>query len=320
MNETSPPDFRDRSTVLMVFGILTILMGVLCALLVPLMLFSQAMAARDPALGNPRALIPAIGMYGGLAIAFVWLGIGSIMARRWARALLVILSWGWLLTGVISLSMMLALAPRILAQISEAGSKTSPGVPAVFMLIPLAFMVVIFLLIPGIWVAFYSGKNVRATCEFRDPAERWTDRCPLPVLAASLWIALGAPAMLAMPLVGKAVLPFFGNFLTGAPATVLCLGLAALWAWAAWGLYKLDMRAWWTVAVILVVFAISSIATYSRHDLLEVYQLMGYPPAQIEQLKKFSLTGDLILWSTIGGMIPALGYLVFIRRYFRKTA
>lgn len=312
-----PSEFKNRSTGLMVFGILTILMGAFCALFVPLMLFSQAMAARDPALGNPRALIPAIAMYSGLAIALIWLGIGSIQARRWARALLVILSWGGLLVGVISLGTMAILAPQILAQVSATGS--SPGVPPVFLLIPLAFMVVIFLIIPGIWTAFYSSKNVRATCEFRDPTERWTDRCPLPVLAASLWVALGAPGILAMPLTSRAVLPFFGNFLTGAPAVVLCLVMAVVWAWAAWGLYKLDLRAWWTVVAVLVLFAVSSVATYARHDIMEAYHLMGYPQAQIDQIKKFSLPTNFVLWSILGGMIPALGYLVFLRRYFRQA-
>ncbi len=42
------PDYKDRSTGLVIFGILTLLLGCLAGLFVPLMLFGQMMAAKAP--------------------------------------------------------------------------------------------------------------------------------------------------------------------------------------------------------------------------------------------------------------------------------
>src|SRR2546423_12501878 len=95
----APNGFRDRKAGLVVFGILTALMGCLCALLVPVMFFGQAMAATKGAGMGVHTMLPAAVMYGVIATIFIWLGIGSIMARRWARALLLILAWSWLIIG-----------------------------------------------------------------------------------------------------------------------------------------------------------------------------------------------------------------------------
>ena len=47
--ETAPlPAYKDRSTGLVIFGILTLLLGCLAGLFVPLMLFGQMMAAKAP--------------------------------------------------------------------------------------------------------------------------------------------------------------------------------------------------------------------------------------------------------------------------------
>ena len=69
--------YKDRSAGLIVFGILTILLGCLAGLLVLLMLVGQAASARTT--GAPATLstiLPAVFIYGVLAVALVWLGIG----------------------------------------------------------------------------------------------------------------------------------------------------------------------------------------------------------------------------------------------------
>src|ERR1035438_6551077 len=97
------PDYKDRSTGLIIFGILTLLLGCFVGLFVPLMLFGQMMAAKAPNAppANAAAILPVVAIYGGLAVALIWLGIGSIKARRWARALLLIFSWSWLVMGIV---------------------------------------------------------------------------------------------------------------------------------------------------------------------------------------------------------------------------
>ena len=213
MDESNPPSapvppipppaaYKDRSTGLVVFGILTILLGCVCAMFLPMMLFGQLANAENT--GTPPnflVMLPVDGLYGVLAVALVWLGIGSIKARRWARALLLIFSWSWLVMGFLMLVVMAFVMPIIMANASAA-SPGHPALPAAAMTVMMIFMLgffgVFFVLVPGVFTFFYRSPHVKATCEARDPAMCWTDACPLPVLALCLWLAVGLPMMLLM--------------------------------------------------------------------------------------------------------------------------
>jgi hypothetical protein len=147
---------------------------------------------------------------------------------------------------------------------------------------------------------------------------RWTDACPLPVLGLCLWLLFSVPMLLIMPIMGHGVMPFFGMLLTGLPGTLFCLALAVLWGYCAWLLYKLDVRGWWLILIAMVVFMVSAVLTYARHDVIEMYQLMGYPQAQIEQIQKTGLlTGNRMAWMMSFSMLPFLGYIFFIKKYLR---
>ncbi len=300
MNESIPlatpvepivPAYKDRSTGLVVFGILTLLLGGLCGLFVASGLLGQVVAARtNPGLANMAAMLSGIVLYGVLAVALIWLGIGSIKARRWARALLLIFSWSWLVMGIIMLVVMGFVMPKVFANLPSTGTANQPAMPpgaiGVAMVFMFLFFGIFFVLAPAIWVFFYNSRHVKATCEARDNVTRWTDTCPLPVLGLCLWLAFSVPMMLMMPLAYHGVMPFFGSFLTGIPGTLLCLLVAAVWAYAAWLVYHLKPQGWWLILVALVVFMVSSLLTFARHDVLEMYQLMGYPQAQIDQMQK----------------------------------
>ena len=127
----SPPlppiaDFKDRRAGLMVFGILEILLGALCILMVGFMVLGQVVMSRaGGAALSARMMLPGMLTYVSLAAAFVWLGIGSIRCRRWARALVLVLAWFWLCIGVITVPLMAFLMPRILS----ASTPNGPGLP-----------------------------------------------------------------------------------------------------------------------------------------------------------------------------------------------
>ncbi|MBI3416663.1 MAG: hypothetical protein HY043_15330 [Verrucomicrobia bacterium] len=318
-----PVPYKDRSTGLIVFGILTIMLGCLAGLFVPLMLIGQAAAAKAGGAPTPlSALLPAMLLYASLAVALVWLGIGSILARRWARALLLIFSWSWLGLGLIVLVFMAFLLPKILANFSNAGAPGNRSIPPAAMVGMMVgmFLVfgVLFVILPAVWTFFYRSRHVKATCETRDPVIRWTDACPLPVLGFCLWLMFSVPMMLIMPLAGHGVMPFFGMFLTGMPGTLFCLAVAAIWGYAAWSLYKLERRGWWLMLIALCVFMLSSFLTFAQHDVLEMYQLMGYPQAQIDQLQKSGfLVGNSMTWLMACSVLPFLGYLLFIGKFLR---
>jgi hypothetical protein len=77
------PAYKDRSTGLVVFGVLTVCLGAVAALFVPLMFFGQMAAARmHPQSVNAATPLTAASFYGFLAVVLIGLGIGSMRARR----------------------------------------------------------------------------------------------------------------------------------------------------------------------------------------------------------------------------------------------
>ena len=325
METTSTPDYKDRSTGLMIFGIMTLLLGCLVGLMVPLMLFGQAMAAKAPHAPpvNPSGILMALAIYGGLAVALIWLGIGSIKARRWARALLLIFSWSWLIIGISITAVMPFVMGKVFANLPPNAQTGQPATPPGFitgMVIGMTlFFGGFFVLLPGVWTFFYQSRHVKATCEARDPETRWTDACPLPVLGFCLWTWFAVPLMLVMALTGMAVMPCFGMFVSGLPGGLFCLVIAAVWGVAGWWLYRLEMRGWWLILIAMVLFTVSALLTYAQHDISEMYQLQGLPQAQIDQMQKMGLfTGNRMGWFTALCSLPFLGYLLFIKKYLRK--
>lgn len=311
---------------LVVFGVATVIAGVFCALMVPLMVLGTSLATKS---ANPPPvapnLLPVSALYLGLAVVLVWLGVGSIMARRWARALLAIWSWSWLIIGLLSVISMALLAPQIAATMKAASQvpaqpPLSDAQRTAIMLVPLAMLGFLFICVPLIWGLFYSGKNVKATCEARDPKARWTDGCPLPVLAAVLWLAFGTLTMLLMPAF-HAVVPFFGVLLSGRVGTMVYLVLAAVWAYCTWALYRLDRRGWWIIVAAMILFCLSSVITYSRHNLGDIYVAMGYSPTQLASMQPFlGLGGRTMFWSSLIFIIPYLGYFLYIWKFFPDRA
>ncbi|MCY3018638.1 MAG: hypothetical protein NTW87_06360 [Planctomycetota bacterium] len=158
------PEFKDRTTALMIFGVLEILLGCLSALMVPFMLLVQG-AVQQAAGGqaNAAAVAPAAIIYGLGAVVFIWLGIGSIKVQRWARALWLVIGWCWLITGVISMGCMVVFLPRMLAAPQPGGQPLPPGAAAMAMAVMLPFMSCFYIILPGALVLFYRSPNVKAT-------------------------------------------------------------------------------------------------------------------------------------------------------------
>ena len=316
------PNFKDRRTGLIIFGILEMLLGGLAALMVPLMVAGQLMASRATREPVPlRQIIPGMAVYIIIAAVLVGLGIGSVKSRRWARALSLIVAWSWLVMGVLIVGLMAFFLPSVL-KASQPQGQTLPGpAQAVVMVISLVFMGILFVVVPGVLVFFYQSRHVKGTCEARDPLPGWTDACPLPVLALSLWLWLCAVTLLAVPLYTNGVLPVFGVLLSGLVGWLCCWMLAALWGYCGWAIYRLRTVGWWIVLISLFVMAASAWVTFTRIDLMEMYRHMGYSERQIEMMKQVSLIQNpRMAYFSLAGIVPMVGLLLFVKRYFRSSA
>jgi hypothetical protein len=221
--------------------------------------------------------------------------------------------------GLVMITVMAIIMPQLLSNMPSTDS--APQVPlAMIMVFLFLFYGVIFVVLPAIWTFFYNSRHVKATVEARDPVAGWTDACPLPVLAVSLWLAFAVPVFLIMPMTGLAVIPFFGTFATGLPGAALCLALAALWGYAAWSLYKMRQSGWWMIFITLCAYMASTLLTFARHDMMDMFRLMNYPQAQLDLMQKSSfVTGNWMEWIIPVCMLPWLGYLLFIRKYLCRS-
>ncbi len=314
--------FRDRKTGLVIFGIFHLIIGAFCVLFT-LLTFVGAMALRN--LGETTAalsvgqMILVVSLYLLLAAWFVWMGIGSILARKWARALILITSWLWLIGGVIGLLCIFLFMPDIFGTLTTGGEIPREAAVIVQAIVT-AFFVFVFLIIPGAFVLFYSSRHVKATCEKFDRQKRWTDKVPLPVIALSS--LLGCIAI-SMPLLGlyRWTTHFFGVVLSGIPGAVIVLVYALLFAYAAWGTYKLQVKAWWCGFLVTVASDVSVVITFSRVRLGEFSEKMGLPQERLEIMQRLDLFHDpraVLLWGLV--IIGFLGFMIYTKKYFKASA
>jgi hypothetical protein len=264
-------------------------------------------------------MIPAVLFYLVAAVWFIWMGIGSIKARRWARALILVTSCIWLVGGIGGLIFLLLFMPGMYEKLGE--SKQMPaGAAQIVKYVTMVFMTIFYVITPAVLVLFYGSKNVKATCEFRDPQMCSTDKCPLPVLAVSLMFGLWAASVPFMGFYGWAI-PFFGYILNGMQGAAVGLAVMLLSGCIAWGIYKLNIKAWWGAVLWIVGWAVSGSITFSRVSMLDYYEKMNFPQQQLDAIKQYSLPQgySMVLFSGLW-LVGFLGYLLYTRRYFVRSA
>ena len=320
------PAYRDRGTGLVVFGVVQIILGLLAALMIPLIALGAFMSRLGPGGAmRPGQFISSIVTYASLAAAFIILGIGSMRMKRWARALTLVTSWYGLITGILVTVLMTAALPvamrSALAQAQHNAPGPSPalstGIMAVILTIIIIFAAVFLILVPMAFIIFYSRQDVAETCRRRDPVERWTDRTPLPVLGASVVLAIGATYLL---LVGATtpLFPFFGRYLTGIPAALCFFVTAALDAYIAITLFRLQSIGWWIAVVTVPIRLLSMALTYARADMMQAYSKIGMSDAQLKVLNSNPMfRGHIFLWWGLTSMVVLFSYLLWLKRYFK---
>jgi hypothetical protein len=272
----------------------------------------------NPALDQENLAAPAL-FYFGMGVFFLAFAVATVMGKRWARTLMLIFSWYWLIVGLLGTVNLAILWPSI-ENSMEAAGKSNPTFLLIMEIIMFSFFLVFFVLIPGIFVLFYGRKKAKENFEAWDPKESWTDRCPAPVLALSLCASLGVVLLIPFMAFYHFVVPFFGTILEGGWGALACLVTSAVLAYVAWGIFHLKMTAWWTQLGVFVLGGISTVWTFSTHTILEMDEKMGVPQATLDRLHNMPMFNDSLYWATYMGVVFALyiGYLVFIRKYFKK--
>ncbi|HSP16458.1 MAG TPA: hypothetical protein VLV78_17065 [Thermoanaerobaculia bacterium] len=309
MSEVQSVPYRSRKGGLIFFGLLELALGLLFLLMMLLIFVSAAYAPAQPAMPVSQMLASS-SMYLVGGIILICLGIGSMLQRRWARDLSLVIGWFWLLLGVFMTITMAAIVPQFMPE--------SPQMPAgarIFALTCMAMVMAIFgIAVPLALVLFYRSPNVRATCIAADPVPRWTERVPLPLLALSLWLAAGAIAVGASSIYG--VLPLPGRIVTGAPAVMVYLAIGLFLLYVAWGMYMRDRLAWWMALAYGIVMAIYCVVVFPRIDAQAMTRAMhlphtpGMPDIGSIYRSPWFFGFLAVIW------VAYFGYLLFVRRYF----
>ena len=321
------PTYSDRSNGLMIFGIAQVILGLLAALMVPLAGLSMFLSRLRPAGAlRPGMYVSSMATYGFAAATLLILGFGSIQTKRWARALTLVVSWYWLITGVLVTILVTAVLPvamrsaLALAQQSAPGGPApefSTGVMAVILTIIIVFIAFFLIAVPTAFVVFYSRRDVEQTCRDRDPIERWTDRTPLPVLGASVVLFAGALYMAIMGATAP-LFPFFGRYLTGIGGSACFMGVAALDIYLSIAIFRLELTGWWIAVSTVPIRLLSMGLTYAKGDLMFAYSKLGMSDQQLRMINANPMfRGHVILWWSLLSLVIFFGYLLWLRRYFK---
>ena len=365
MIQPAAPSFKDRRGWLVAFGVVEILIACFFLLMVVFMTIvipAVPMPPGQPAL--PKGLFALIGFlfYGPFAAVYLTVGIGSIRARNWARIAMIVLSSIWLAFGVLGTLSIAFLMPMILRQQQAAMQNSGAAVPAGFQgtmtTVMVTIQVIFMVLLPLIFLFFYAGKNVKATClaagarrpggqgvgtlatavpaiptvpsaalpvpasatlSATQPATR---QVPVPVIILAIWYVFSALSALA----AAALIPItivFGFVVHGVGARLIALVLGIVSGYCVWGLFKLRIEGWWTTLVFLVFSTVSGMVTMFRLDMHsymdEIYRTMGISPPPFDIFK----TNPGFMTFAMGlGMLFAVGLLVLLvysRRYFPRS-
>lgn len=322
---TSPsPQYADRSTGLIFFGVVQIILGLLAGLMVPFVALGAFLTRLGPGTSTgPRQFLSGIATYTFLAILLLALGIGSVQMKRWARALTVVISWYWMITGILITVLLTAVLPVTMRSALEAQHRAtgqsaglSASVMAVILTIMIVFVAMFLIAVPIAFVIFYSRQDVAETCRRRDPVSRWTDRVPLPVLGASVVFTAQALYMINAGL-STPVVPFFGRYLTGIAGFTGLMMFASLDIFLAIAFFQLKTAAWWLAIVTSPVRLLSLALTYARADLMQAYSKMGFSEQQMQVMHSSPfLRGHVILWWSLISAVLFFGYLIWLKRYF----
>lgn len=307
----SASGINDRSFGLVIFGVVEILIGAGCALLAPLSLVAASLTGT----ADPRSVVPTMILYTVVAAVFIWLGVGSIRARRWACELTLSLSWIWLVTGVCSMVIGVWLVPVMLRGMAVA-SNFPPNFVLFLSLGVFVITGVLYVVLPGAFVLFYRSPEVIATCRIRDPRPQWTDNLPRRLLTLVIVWALAAVSVLVMPAYWF-VMPFFGVVLNGAGGAAVWAVILAGCVVLAWGSVRRAPWAWWGGVVAIVLGTLSSVITAVHVDPAAFILAMNLPGQQAALLSEIAMPGRwmmalscLVVWGSF------LAYLMTVRRFF----
>jgi hypothetical protein len=258
--------------------------------------------------------------YGLLAAVFITAGVGSIRCKNWARIMMLVVSGLWLACGLLGTLMMVFILPAIMRQ---QPVHVAPGIQDAIVVGVIAFMVVLMVLLPAIFLFFYSRKSVRATCLAPKGAQVATSTdggvaapgLPVPLIILGVWQALGVLSVLAV--LFMRVTFVFGVVLHGAAAVLVLLSQSVLSGYAAWAIFRQKLIGWQIALTLASFWTVSTLVTFVRKpDLLQLYREMGFSAPMLDTYQQFPQILSVTWVGMAVGMTALLVFLLYTRKFF----
>ncbi len=319
--QIAAPSSSSSSGWVITAGVIEIILGSLVALLVPCSLLSLGSAVSQGVTTSTSigSVFSGVLIYAAIAAVLIAGGIGTVRFRRWAWAVMLILSAAWLIIGLLVLVAFIAMMPAMSGLMSGEIPAETKGVMDVVLTLMGSCLGLLFVLVPGLLVGIYSRPAVRQLFNERDPKPTWTDACPLPVLALVFYYGVSALGWLSILMQGQTTL--FGQVIRGLPLLPIGLAGAAILVWITLGLYRLKIAAWWTALAwnvfMLVNGVLTGLAMMTNPSLMP--EISGIPRSQMDQMIPFlrNMGLTIMVISVILLLIP-FGLHLYSLRFFRK--
>jgi hypothetical protein len=178
-------------------------------------------------------------------------------------------------------------------------------------------------LLPGIFLFFYSRKSVKATCLAQSAAQATTPvkgaspahGLPVPLVILGVWQALGVSTVLITLFLPVAIV--FGVILHGAAAVLIFLTYSVLSGYAAWSIFRQKLIGWQIALLNAGFWTISMVVTCLRHpDLLQLYREMGFNDQTLRIYEQFPHFLSVVWVGTIVMMSVLLVFILYTRKFF----
>lgn len=314
-----PPRHPDRSGWLVAFGVVEILLGLVCVM------FAATMAAMKSLLppearaqmGNATPILMAL-FYLAFAALFFVMAYGSIRKRNWGRILCLVASSAWLVVGVLIVLVYAAVLPGVLPEVQR---QQPPGGPEVNMGIVMAFMftfMTIFMVaLPLVMVLFYSRPSVKDTCLRASGGKAWDYPVLLALLVFYYTITLLASAFSLFSPKGTIL---FGFVIPGWATKIFFFITIAIVSFVIYSFVKRN-KIGWNVAVAFAIFwMLSSLGTLLfMGDVAAAYRKMGMSEAEIASIANLKSFTKIIQWGAMVVMFIHFGLLLYARKYFETS-
>jgi hypothetical protein len=278
-----------------------------------------------------RSVIASGVMYLLVSVGLIWTGIGSVRARRWVPPVVKSVCTIVLIVGIVftiatawrlprigsamQMTMSVATAPSsapasapaiTTSAAPPAGvSAVSSTVTAIAITTGVLFAVLIYIVIPGVFLWYYRKEAVRNAVEFFDPHRRWTDGVPMPVMILGMCTLLSGAWLLFPAITG--MFPAFGTYIRGTPALMIWIVLGIIQIVAAIGIFKMKLGAWFLAIGALTVLVVSAVVTALRVDPEAYYRMMEMSDEQREILRAAGT-----LTPTSAAVMGVLTYALFL--------